>query len=149
MGKVWAGAGPGISTLHPHPMARRKTAAELESTLAMHRVRVWGLVASNAVRWISLVLIAFFAYRAIAALSGETTRANVGVRFFTDIRVSTALALGAGIGGIGYGLRQRKLRRDNIGRMARHSSALEKALDPRRSSSKLTPRGDTNPEDRI
>jgi hypothetical protein len=45
-------------------------------------------------------------------------------------------------------LKQRKLRRDVVERLSSRVPFLEKQLDPGRTSSKLTDRGDTNPEDR-
>jgi hypothetical protein len=49
----------------------------------------------------------------------------------------------------GYGLRERRLRRQTTERFTQRNYKLEKLVDPNRTSSHLTTRGTTNPEDRI
>jgi hypothetical protein len=48
---------------------------------------------------------------------------------------------------IGYGKYQAKLRRDDVEQLSRYKEKYEKSVDPARSSSRLTERGDTRPED--
>lgn len=52
------------------------------------------------------------------------------------------------VSGLGYGVRQRNLRRINIERLTKRVRELEQCCDDGRSSSGLTPRGETNPGDR-
>lgn len=62
-------------------------------------------------------------------------------------RVTTFLAIFLGVTGILYGLFERHRRRDAVEHMEGRIRSLEKCLDPNRSSSGLTTRGDTRPED--
>lgn len=52
-----------------------------------------------------------------------------------------------GVGGIAYGRREASLRRDVIERFHKHQLEQELPHDPTRTSSRLTPSGDTRPED--
>ncbi len=65
-----------------------------------------------------------------------------------DFKVSEGLSYLFGVGGFGYGMRERKLRRETIERLSKRITDLEKLVDPSRTSSHLTVRGTTNPEDR-
>ncbi|HXQ52880.1 MAG TPA: hypothetical protein VN802_17440 [Stellaceae bacterium] len=89
--------------------------------------------------WVHVVLLAY---------AGTSTFANVAISFVTDFKLDRVLAYGFGAGGVGYGLRQRKLRRKNIERLAPRAAMLEKIIDPNRTSSGLTPQGTTQPGDR-
>lgn len=104
-------------------------------------------VLNNLVRWAGAVLIARYGYLSISELAGQTTFADIGVNILSDLRVSQAVAWLLGGGGVAYGLQQRKLRRDTVERLQGRISSFEKALDPGRTSSQLTPRGETRPED--
>jgi hypothetical protein len=65
----------------------------------------------------------------------------------TELTVSLALLFG--IAGIGYGRREARLRRQVIERFHPYQLAEERSADARRSSSRLTPTGETRPEDDI
>ena len=106
-------------------------------------------VLNNLVRWGGLVLISYFIYLSVDALSGQKTVADIGVRFFGEISISTAVAWIFGIGGAGYGLRQRSLRRETTEKLQGRIKHLEKHYDPGRSSSGLTERGETHPKDQL
>jgi hypothetical protein len=106
-------------------------------------------LANVIVRYGAMVLIAYMGYLTVESLSGENTAANIGIKMLADLRVSTALAWLFGAGGVGYGMKQRNLRRSNIERMEARIKELEGEVDPGRSTSKLTPRGLTNPEDKL
>ena len=107
-------------------------------------------VAGNLFKWGGLVLIARYTYLAIVALSGTTTIADIGLgfRLFADIRVSQVLSWLLTVGGIGYGLSERQLRRRTIKRLQGRIIEGEKRIDPERTSSRLTARGETNLEDK-
>jgi hypothetical protein len=101
------------------------------------------------VPWGCLVLIFLFTFLMVAQLAGKTTLANVGVRVLADIKVSQVLAYMFGAGGLGYGVLERKLRHKKVAHMEGHIKTLEAAFDPSRSSSGLTRKGTTRPEDKI
>lgn len=133
-------------------MARKKSVPELQAeNRVLRRFRFTEGVASvlnRAIAWVGIVLLARYGYLTVAALAGKTTAADIGIKVLGDVRVSEVLAWLFGGGGIAYGLGQRKLRRDTIERQAERVRSLEEKVDPRRSSSKLTKRGTTRPEDR-
>ena len=108
-----------------------------------------GASISSVTPWVALVFIAYFVRGTVMALAGRHTFADIGLRFAGDFRVSESIAYIFGIGGLGYGIRMKKLHGDNVQRTASRIAELESRLDPKRSSSRLTPRGETRPEDRL
>jgi hypothetical protein len=102
-------------------------------------------------KWASISILGFFAYRCVAMLAGRETVAQFGLFLVADLKATKAFshvvswALGAG--GTAYGVRERNLRRKSIKRITEHTIAIEKKLDPERSTSHLTDRGTTRRED--
>jgi hypothetical protein len=88
-----------------------------------------------------------YGYLAVQALSGKQTAANIGVNVLANLSISEALAWVLAGGSIIYGQRQAKLRRDTTERMHGRNKVLEERVDPGRTSSQLTTRGQTSPED--
>ena len=91
------------------------------------------------------VLIAYFTLEAIRALAGETTsiwaflslsKSNYGLPWVVVVIL------------IIWALSERKLRLRKTKSMEDHVKRLETTIDPGRSSSELTPMGQTNPRDR-
>jgi hypothetical protein len=105
--------------------------------------------AQTLIRWIGLAFIAFMVKETAVEIAGTETIADVGVKFLADIRVSESVAWITAFLFGGYGAIQRKLRKDVIQQMSGRMTNLETTIDPKRSSSRLTERGDTNPGDRI
>lgn len=103
-------------------------------------------IGSEFVRWSGLVCIFYFIFQTVRTLAGQTTTANIS--FLSDVRISEAAAWIFGAGGIVYGSRQNKLRKDTIEQFQGRLTVYEQRLDPGRTSSKLTQRGETNPEDK-
>ena len=102
----------------------------------------------HAIPWGCVALVAYFGYRSVASLSGHDTFAQIAVKFWADFRVGEYVPYLFGASGIFYGVRNRKLRKDTIESMAAQIKKLEQQIDKRRSSSRLTPRGETRPEDK-
>ena len=94
--------------------------------------------------WGALVFIVYWVTGALAEFSGKTTLAQLGISFF-----GTTIAYIVGIGGIGFGLIEKRLRRNTIERLQGRIQQLEEVRDPKRTSSKLTTRGTTRPEDKL
>jgi hypothetical protein len=134
-------------------LATKKSKSQLEAELKeLRKARASeGIVQvlNNLIRWGGIVLIVRYIYLGIDTLSGKSTLADIGVEFLTDINISITIAWLAGIGGLAYGYKQRMLRKDTIERLVGRIQELEGTFDPNRTSSKLTKRGDTRPEDRI
>lgn len=95
-----------------------------------------------------LAVLAYWMREVLLAYAGKATLANVVIKLAADLRFDQTFAYIFGAGGIAYGLAQRQLRRRNIDRLTRRGIAAEQILDPNRTSSELTPRGTTRPEDR-
>lgn len=130
-----------------------KSKAQLEAELKMLRASKtaegWITIGQSAIRWTAIVFIVRYAYLAIEILSGKSTTADIGINFLANINISVALAWCAALGGIAYGKHQSKLRKDTVERLQDRIQELESDYDQSRSSSNLTPRGETRPEDRL
>lgn len=142
--------------VYERPVAAKRTAAELraENQMLRRTRQVQGAVSviNNLIRWGGALGIARYVYLGVVALAGHTTMADIGVKFVANVQVGQALAQALawifGGSGVMYGLRQRKVRRDAIGRLSPGHVERERTIDPKRSSSQLTERGETRPEDR-
>jgi hypothetical protein len=130
---------------------RKKTYEELEAENRVLRstgvAMALAPVAINIVRWAGACVIAYFGYASIASLAGKTTLSAIGINFLSNVTISNSLAWLLGGGGIIFGVRQRRLRRQ-IARRLERIPQLEAAIDPGRTSSRLAPGGVTNPKDR-
>ena len=136
-----------------------KTNAELKAELKQVKKHGVGKnltrVILETIRWGGFVLITYFAgkytFLCIDALAGKTTNADINSNLANMDLKSLASILGIIFGALGirYGRKQSKLRKDTVESLQNRIINLEKRLDPNRSSSRLTPRGDTRQEDRI
>jgi hypothetical protein len=88
---------------------------------------------------------------AMVAFAGKTTLANFGISMIADLKANTVFShvvMGIlGLGGAGYGIRERAQKRKEIKRLGNRVVDLEKRLDPNRTSSGLTIDGRSRPED--
>ena len=103
---------------------------------------------SKMIRWGSSIFIAYLFASALKELAGKETYADVFVAVLGNLTFERGASYVAGGVGILYGLLERKFRRDKIETLAKRIQELEKTVDPKRSSSTLTPRGTTRPEDK-
>jgi hypothetical protein len=128
----------------------KKTAAELRAENALLKQARGSsdlaLVITHGMKYACIAFIAWCAYRTIASLSGETTIAHIVINLLGSVSVSQGVAWIFGVGGTGYGVYQRKLRRDYIEKHEARVKGLEAQIDPDRSSSGLTRRGQTPKE---
>src|SRR6266704_2592186 len=118
-------------------MTKEKSRAELQAELrVLRRYRVGDSVASvlrELVRWGAVSFCAYMGFRCVAVLAGKITMAEIGVRVLGSLRVSEAVAWIFGAGGVGYGLRQRRLRRQTIQRTTFRPPCLRPTpFDPER-----------------
>ena len=128
---------------------RSEKEADLRILWTTRLVEGVGQVLSSLIRWGAIVLIARYGYLSIASLAGQNTLADIGIDLLSNIKVSVALSWVAGAGGLAYGVRQKKVRKDTVERLQGRIKELETGIDPNRSTSNLTHRGDTRPEDKI
>jgi len=110
-------------------------------------------VVSRMAKWIPICFICWLGYLSIKALAGKSTLSQFGVWIATDLKInkvfSHIVTAMFGCGGVTYGYRERRLRQKNIERMGTQQIELEKLIDAGRSSSRLTKKGRTRPEDRL
>lgn len=121
--------------------------AELKGLRLARAADGWVTVLLSLIRWGSIVLVTRYGFLAVETLSGQVTLAEIGIDFLGKVEVSVALAWTVGIVGGVYGWRQRKLRRDTVERLQARIQHYESMCDEKRSSSRLTRRGDSRPED--
>lgn len=116
------------------------------------RLRIIDAIDANIrllIKYGFLAVVAFFAYGAIAVLAGKQTFAQIGIKLLGDIKIANSIGYVVGGSGIIYGRRQKKLKEDVIQKLAPRIKELETKIDPKRSSSGLTERGRTRPEDEL
>jgi hypothetical protein len=116
----------------------------------LRRDRNGGAIASvlnNLFKWTGVVILGYFTYQSIDSLAGKTTTADIGIKVFEDLKISDVIAAVATCSSVLYGLAQRKLRKSTIERLQGRIKKLEQSRDPSRTSSGLTPTGDTHPND--
>lgn len=128
-------------------MHRPRSRQELDYELRARQTDRYAAVAETAVRAFALVAVFGFIYLTANTLAGKVTWAQIGVNLLAQATVSETVAWIFGLCGTLYGLRQKKLRRDTIQTQSGRIIELEQRLDPKRSSSKLSERGTTRPED--
>ncbi len=127
---------------------QRRTPEELEVLLRYKKLDIWADVVHLAIPWGSLVIIAVLMYFGISRLAGQVTLAQIGLGVIADIRLSDAVSYVFGGTALAYGLGERRLRHKKTERLASHAQELEKIIHPTRTSSGLTPKGTTRPEDK-
>lgn len=155
-------------------MTKKKTRAELSVEVRFLKAHGLGNNITKIIRdfimYGSFLGIAYCTYLSIDTLAGKTTAADIKVKaegalslnpgqskskttkevskaLPTEYIAALSLAIMFGIGGTVYGRKQAKLRKDVIERYHTLIQEAEKIIDPKRSTSQLTYRGDTRPED--
>jgi hypothetical protein len=126
----------------------KKSQKQLEYELRARIIDRRSAVIESAIKYGCLLGIAYLAYGSIGVLAGQNTFADIGIRVIGDVRISETVAWLFGGGGVLYGYRQRKLRRDTIEQLAPRVRQLEMEHDPNRTSTGLPARGTTRPDDR-
>lgn len=121
-------------------------------TLLEYRGHRATLLAKLGGTLIKAAVIAFLGYcgmESIRALAGQDTAANIVVRVLGNLKVNQWAAWLFAGGGIAYGLRQQQLRRNVNASLGTRNSELEQEIDRRRTSSRLTRSGQTDPKDTL
>ena len=121
----------------------KKSQKELEFQIRARRIDRIADVAGTAIRYGSVVACVASVAWALRSFAGQSTVADVGIKFIGNLSISEAMAYALAGGSVLYGVRQQKLKRDTIEKMGKRNQQLESKIDPNRSSSKLTPRGTT------
>jgi len=115
-------------------------------------------VAVAIVKWTGRGVVAYFSFRSVEVLAGKATSANIMVQMIQKLNIGESgdhslwlivLPALVAVGFAVYGLRERKLRKDTTARIHGRTARLEKLVDTNRTSSTLTPRGETSEEDKV
>ncbi|MCC6139971.1 MAG: hypothetical protein IT389_05060 [Nitrospira sp.] len=116
-------------------------------------IAAFGGAINTLIKYGAFVLIAYAVENAAAALAGKETLAAFsfqGIASYVGKETSVAewaqYAIIAAL--LIWGSVERKLRKDVIQRLHGRIHHLEKQIDPKRTSSQLTPRGDTREVDK-
>jgi len=133
-------------------MARRKLTIEEQREAHAFSLRariIDGSVSllTTAIRWGVLAYFAWSGVQIVHDIAGQQTSLTILLQFLADLKVDRWVAYAVSGGSVYYGYRQRRLRRDAVERLSGRVAELEQRLDKRRTSSQLTSRGDTRPED--
>jgi hypothetical protein len=121
---------------------------ELRYHLCFAMIDAIGSILYKAIPWAGVVFIGCCGYLSVRVLSGQQTLADIVVKFFADFGVSQKVAYVVGAGGVACGSVYRRRRNNFIEKNAEQIKVRESSVDPRRSSSRLTRRGETRPEDK-
>lgn len=105
---------------------------------------------STFIRYGAVVLCVYIVYRMTSDLAGKTTLADIGLslKMFGGLSITDTVSFALGVAGTVYGYKERRLRQSKTQYLQDRIQKLEKQLDPKRTSSRLTARGTTNPQDR-
>jgi hypothetical protein len=123
-------------------------ALELKYQFRFRLTDVASLAIERGLPIAGVVLVTYFGvFRPIHDLAGRNTQASFGLAMFADIRPSEIVSYLFGVAGWIFGINAQRLRRNVTERLAGRNAALEQQKDPNRTSSGLTPRGKTPPED--
>jgi hypothetical protein len=130
-----------------HGRGRRKD--ELDFGLRYKRLDILDNFLRQGLKWGSLAFIAYIGRDTIASLAGQYTFADIGISFLGKLSITQSIQYGL-IGSLSFwGVQERRLRRSTIARLAPRIEELEKLIDSKRTSSKLTLVGTTRPEDKL
>lgn len=93
------------------------------------------------------VLIVYFGiYSPAEALAGKKTLADFGFKLLAETKLSEIIPYATAILGWVFGVNAQRLRRSTTERLTNRIRELEQRIDPSRSTSGLTPRGQTPPD---
>jgi len=111
------------------------------------RIRERGKLIAIGLRCLAVVACFAFTGRAVEALAGKATIAEILVKLLANQGFSSTVAWLVGGAGAGIGLNERRLRRRDGKLMGERLKRYEKQLDPHRSSSRLDLLGDYREQD--
>ena len=80
---------------------------------------------------------------AATAYAGKVSLADIQFSLLSDEHFATIISVLFGVGGLTYGVKERRLRKKTVSRLSEKARFYEERHDPDRGSSRLTPLGDT------
>ena len=101
------------------------------------------------VKYGSYCFIAYFAFQALSQFAGESTQAALAFSYLTSEATGVTISISLTVNVMLYiwGRNEKKLRQSTVERLHGRIKELETQLDPKRSTSGLTARGTTHPND--
>jgi hypothetical protein len=126
---------------------KRPSSQELNFAFKIRLVERFADVITSLFKWGSVAFFSYCMYRSIDSLAGQETFAKIGISFMANMTISKWVAYIFGVGGIAYGWNEKRLRHNTVKRLGPSRLEYEQRLDPNRSSSGLTTRGETSPEE--
>lgn len=112
-------------------------------------VRLGSLLIGRGLKWGFFAWLAYQAQIAVSAFAGRTTLTNVGLALGANITMLVSLSWTVTVGFGIWVFLERRLRKGTVERLTLRIKEMEITLDRDRSSSLLTTRGDTRPEDQV
>lgn len=100
------------------------------------------------IKYGSYTACCFFIADAIKALSGNVTDANIVVDLLGSLKLNTTIAWSVSLICVLWAFSERKLRQKKTSYFGERNAVLERMVDTKRSSSKLSVSGKTNPKDK-
>lgn len=94
----------------------------------------------------AVLMVYFGIFRTAHELAGRTTMAAFGMKLFADAKPDELVSYIAAVVGWLFGINAQRLRRNTTERLTRRIHELEKHIDPTRTTSGLTERGQTPKE---
>jgi hypothetical protein len=119
-----------------------------QERLARTRIIERYALARTGVRAFAWLGVACFAWLAVHYLAGQQTSVTVSAALSVLAQAKVAVLVSLAGATTIWALVERRLRLHKTEYLQTRNIALEKKLDPRRSSSELTPQGKTNPRDK-
>ena len=123
-----------------------------DSRIAIHKVHVIGdvitKVLSEIFKWGTLIYFIYAGSEVLKEFAGKSTYADVTFSWIMSERLASVLGLIFGAGGMLYGRRQARLRKDTVEKMHQFQVKYEESVNVNRTSSGLTCRGDTHEDDK-
>jgi hypothetical protein len=129
-------------------MAKGKTDKDRQLQRDLQRAELTAGIIRQFIRWCGIVACAYLGKESIGLLAGRETIADIVLKVLSNVQVNVAVswAVSAVAGSAWYV--ERRLRKKDIERLSARTKELELRLDPNRTSSSLTPQGDTQPGDK-
>ena len=129
---------------------RRNTRAH---DLQLQRTVAWSTAVTKICKYLfssaTTVGIFWFIFLSIDSLAGDETSATINVVFdiLKNRSVAALVPWAFGLGGIAYGLAERRIRIAKVARLTKRNKMLEGVVDESRHSSRLNQEGNARRED--
>jgi hypothetical protein len=105
----------------------------------------------TGVRCLTTAFIFYYGFRSFETFAGEDTNLSIALTFvlraFAELKTTVFIGLTGTCAA--WAILERILRQRKVEYMQGRIKELEQKIDPNRTSSDLTPKGQTNPRDRI